>query len=108
MFGFGKKEANTDAMFSAVIQVALAYFGEYKVLPSEETLISDVPKVLGHFGGKMKPSHANCLRKASFLISRGMDGLDEEFKQVGNPSRLTDADSEKIRRHLGKLGVYFY
>lgn len=107
MFGLGKKEADAGAIYSSLIQITCGYLEKFNAMPSEQTLLSDVPKFLGHYGAKIKSEHMPSFKMAAFLISTGLDGLDDDFKKTGGLSRLKDADAEKIAKKLQSHGVYF-
>ena len=108
MFGFGKKkDADSGSLYVALIQMTSAHLEKFGVMPSEDKVLSDVEKLLAHYGARLRPEHVPPLRLAAFMISNGVGDLDEVFKKIGGHANLTDERMEIIALELRRRGVSF-
>lgn len=107
MFGLGKKEADSGALYSALIYMTYANYQLYGKLPSEEKLFSDAKSMLAKLNAKVRSEHVKPLIFGAFIISKGVENLLEDFKNIGRHGALTNAELELIAQKLKRHGVTF-
>lgn len=107
MFGFGKKETDSGALYSALIYMTYAHFQLYGELPSEEKLFSDTKSMLAKLNLKVRSKHMKPLIFGAFIISKGVEKVLEDFKNIGKHGALTNAELELIAQKLKRHGVTF-
>jgi hypothetical protein len=107
MFGFGKKEADSGALYSALIYMTYAHYQLYGELISEEKLFVDAKSMLREFNAKVKDEHVKPLIFGAFIISKGTENLLEDLKKIGRNGTLTNENLELIAQKLKRHGVTF-